>query len=327
MSFTSFSFFCFLAAVIFIYYIVPKKLQWAVLLVASYAFYLYSGVDTAFYMVGTTLFTYFAALLMQSMRNKNREKIDALGRKISVEEKGKMKKAVAKKIYTVQFITVLVNLVALATLKYISLFIGAANEMFSLFKWDASIPLVNLMVPLGLSYYTFNSIGYLIDIGRGKYSAERNLGKFALFVSFFPSVVQGPLNRFGDVGVQLCEPHKLAYDNLKNGALLILWGLFKKLVIADRVSAIAVTVFGGGLTEYTGSQILVGVVAYSFQIYGDFSGGTDIARGAAQMLDINLPMNFERPFFSTSLGDFWKRWHMSLGAWMREYVFYPIMLA
>lgn len=326
MPFTSFRFFFFLAAVIVAYYIVPKKFQWAILLAASYAFYLYSGVDTVFFMVGTTLFTYLSALLMQSMRNKNQKKIDALGKDITVEQKRDMKKAVAKKIHTVQVLTVLVNLATLASLKYLNLFIGAANDMFTLFRWDASMPFVNLIVPLGLSYYTFNSIGYLIDIGRGKYPAEKHLGKFALFVSFFPSVVQGPLNRFGDVGVQLKEPHKLEYDNLKNGALLILWGLFKKLVIADRVSAISGTVFAPGFTDYNGSEILFGVIAYSFQIYGDFSGGTDITRGAAQMMGIELPMNFERPFFSISLADFWRRWHMSLGAWMREYVFYPVML-
>ena len=326
MPFTSFRFFFFLAAVIFVYYIVPKRFQWAVLLVSSYAFYLYSGIENVFFIIATTLFTYCSGLFMQSMRNKNQKKIDSMGEELTVDKKREMKKAVAKKIHTVQVITVLVNLGTLASLKYLNLFIGSANDMFTLFRWDASIPFVNLIVPLGLSYYTFNSIGYLIDIGRGKYAAERHLGKFALFVSFFPSVVQGPLNRFGDVGVQLKEPHKLEYDNLKNGALLILWGLFKKLVIADRVSAIAGTIFAPGFTDYNGSQILFGVLAYSFQIYGDFSGGTDITRGAAQMMGINLPMNFERPFFSTSLGDFWKRWHMSLGAWMREYVFYPVML-
>ncbi len=326
MPFTSFRFFFFLAFVIAIYYIVPKKIQWAVLLAASYAFYTYSGIENAIYIVGTTVFTYCAALFMQSLRNKNQKKIDELGEELTVDKKRELKKKVAKKIHTIQVITVLINLGTLACLKYLDLFIGVANDMFTLFKWDASIPFVNLMVPLGLSYYTFNSIGYLIDIGRGKYAAEKHLGKFALFVSFFPSVVQGPLNRYGDVGVQLKEHHKLDYNNLKNGALLILWGLFKKLVIADRVSAIASAIFSTPLDEYNGSYVLFGVVAYSFQIYGDFSGGTDITRGAAQMMGINLPMNFERPFFSVSLADFWRRWHMSLGAWMREYVFYPVML-
>lgn len=328
MPFTSFRFLFFLAAVIFFYYIVPKKFQWAVLLVASYAFYLYSGIENVFFIIGTTLFTYFSALLMQKMRDKNQKNIDALGKDITLEQKREMKKAVAKKIHTVQVLTVLVNLGVLACLKYLNLFIGSANDLFTLFRWDASIPFVNLIVPLGLSYYTFNSIGYLIDIGRGKYAAERHIGKFALFVSFFPAIVQGPLNRFGDVGVQLKETHDFKYENLRDGALLILWGLFKKLVIADRVGAISATIFSDVFvaSEYSGSHILFGVIAYSFQIYGDFSGGTDITRGAAQMMGINLPMNFERPFFSTSLADFWRRWHMSLGAWMREYVFYPVML-
>ncbi len=326
MPFTSFRFFFFLAAVIFVYYVVPKRFQWFVLLVSSYAFYLYSGVENLFFIGATTVFTYCSGLFMQHLRNKNQKKIDAMGEELTVDKKRELKKEVSKKIHTVQVVTVLVNLATLASLKYLNLFIGGVNDLFMLFRWDASMPFVNLYVPLGLSYYTFNSIGYLIDIGRGKYAAERHFGKFALFVSFFPSVVQGPLNRFGDVGVQLKETHKLEYDNLKNGALLILWGLFKKLVIADRVAAIARTVFAVGFTEYTGSHILFGVIAYSFQIYGDFSGGTDITRGTAQMMGINLPMNFERPFFSTSLADFWRRWHMSLGAWMREYVFYPVML-
>ncbi len=326
MPFTSFRFFIFLGMVVFVYYIVPKRIQWAVLLAASYMFYIYSGVEQLAYIIGTTIFTYLSARFMQFLRDKNQKKIASMGDNITTEQKRELKKEVARKIHVIQVLTVLVNLISLASLKYLNLFIGTANDMFTLFKWDASIPFVNLIVPLGLSYYTFNSIGYLIDIGRGKYAAEKHIGKFALFVSFFPSVVQGPLNRFGDVGVQLGKPHKLEYDNLKYGAELILWGLFKKLVIADRVAAIAGTVFSEGFTDYNGSHIFFGVLAYSFQIYGDFSGGTDITRGAAQMLGIELPMNFERPFFSISLADFWRRWHMSLGAWMREYVFYPVML-
>lgn len=326
MSFTSFTFLGFLVAVVFVYYIVPKKYQWAVLLAASYGFYIFSGLKQVLFIMATTLFTYGSGLLMQNMRNKTQKYIDSLGEDVSKDEKREIKKVSAKKIHTVQVLTVLVNLLVLASLKYLNLAIGGLNDLFTLFKWDASLPLMNIIVPLGLSYYTFNSIGYLIDIGRGKYAAERHLGKFALFVSFFPSIVQGPLNRFGDVGKQLQEEHKFEYDNIKFGAQLILWGLFKKLVIADRVAAITSIIFAPGYTGYTGSHIFFGVLAYSFQIYGDFSGGTDIARGVAQMLGINLPMNFERPFFANSMADFWRRWHMSLGAWMREYVFYPIML-
>ncbi len=327
MALNSLSFIAFLAVVVLVYYLVPKKFQWAVLLIASYGFYISSGIDNLIYIIGTTLFTYFSGLWMQSLRNKNQRHLESLGPDVTKEEKRELKKVVNKKVHTIQVITVLVNLGVLAFLKVFNSSTGNLNHIFSLFHWDSAEPLVNIIVPLGLSYYTFNSIGYLVDVGRGKHPAERHIGKFALFVSFFPSIIQGPLFRYNDVGYQLQTPHKFEYNNIKYGAQLILWGMFKKLVIADRVAAIASTVFSSDFTNYNGSQVFIGVLAYSFQIYGDFSGGTDITRGAAQMLGIDLPVNFERPFFATSMANFWQRWHMSLGAWMREFVFYPVMLS
>ena len=215
MAFVTFRFLVFLLCVVVAYYLVSKKYQWFVLLSASYVFYLFSGVEQVFFIMATTLFTYGAGRFMQNMRDKNQKHIQSLGENITKEEARELKKAVAKKIHTVQVITVLVNLLVLASLKYLNLLIGSVNDLFALFKWDASMPFVNLLVPLGLSYYTFNSIGYLIDIGRGKYPAEKHIGKFALFVSFFPSIVQGPLCRFADVGVQLKEHHKFDYNNIK----------------------------------------------------------------------------------------------------------------
>ena len=326
MALNSLTFLFFLAAVVAVYYIVPKKYQWVVLLVASYGFYLSSGLKHVVYIIGTTLFTYFCSHWMQKLRDKQNEEIKALGDTISREEKTAMKKDGAAKIRRIQFFAVLANLFVLAAVKYTGLAISKVNGLFNLLNWEASIPVFKILVPLGLSYYTFNSIGYLIDVGRGKLKAEPNLGKFALFASFFPSIVQGPLFRYGDVGVQLQQEHKFDYDNVKFGAQLILWGFFKKLVIADRISAIPGTIFNPSFTDYTGSEIFFAVVAYSFYIYCDFSGGTDITRGAARMLGIELPLNFNQPFFANSMADFWRRWHMSLGAWMREYVFYPIML-
>lgn len=326
MAFNSFVFLVFLAVVLLLYYILPKKIRWLILLIASYTFYLYSGVEHVFYILGTTLLTYLAARLMQRIRERTQQKIDARGKEITREEKAALKKSSQRKVRLLQVASVLINLGVLAYVKYLNFFIGNLNELFTLFRWDVSMPLINIIVPLGLSYYTFNSIGYLVDVGRGKYAAERHLGKFALFVSFFPSIVQGPLCRYGDVGTQLRQEHKFEYNNLKYGAQLMLWGFFKKLVIADRLAAVTATIFSPSFADYSGSEIFFGVLAYSFQIYGDFSGGTDITRGVAQMFGINLPVNFARPFFATSMADFWRRWHMSLGAWMREYVFYPIML-
>lgn len=326
MALNSVTFLTFLAIVIFVYYIVPKRFQWFVLLVASYGFYLSSGIPQVAYIISSTLFTYGAGRWMQKIRNDFQNKLTTLGNEATKEQKQEMKKGVTRRIRTIQVLTVLVCLGVLAYVKYLNFFIGNLNDLFGFFKWDVKMPLVNVLVPLGLSYYTFNSIGYIIDIGRGKQEAEKHLGKYALFVSFFPSIVQGPLNRFCDLGEQLKQPHKISYENLKYGAQLILFGLFKKMVIADRVSAITMNVFVPSTSAYNGGQILFGVLAYSLQIYCDFSGGTDITRGAAQMMGIDLPLNFERPFFATSMADFWRRWHMSLGAWMREYVFYPVML-
>ncbi len=327
MALNSLGFLAFLALVVFVYYIVPKKIQWLVLLIASYGFYLSSGLEHVIYIIGTTLFTFGAGHWMQAIRNKNQKHIAELGDDITKEQKIAMKKKTAKRIHAVQVFTVLVNLGVLAYVKFLNFFISNINDIFQVFKYDVSIPFINILVPLGISYYTFNSIGYLIDVGRGKLAAERHLGHFALFVSFFPSIVQGPLNRYGDLATQFKAPHALRYENLKYGAQLILWGLFKKMVIADRVAVLSSTIFSADFGYYHGGHIVLAVLAYSLQIYCDFSGGVDITRGAARMLDIELPLNFERPFFATSMADFWRRWHMSLGAWMREYVFYPIMLS
>ncbi|MBQ4128680.1 MAG: MBOAT family protein [Ruminococcus sp.] len=328
MALNSLAFVAFLAIVLVVYYIVPKKFQWVVLLVASYGFYVTSGLKNLVFIISTTIFTYLAGLWMQSIRDKQQNYVKSLGDGVTKEEKREYKKIANKKIHTVQVLAVLVNLGVLILLKCHGFIFDNIDKVFTLFKWDISDPLVNIIVPLGLSYYTFNSIGYLIDISRGKHAAERNIGKFALFVSFFPSIVQGPLFRYCDVGVQLTKEHKLDYTNIKYGAQLILWGFFKKLVIADRVAPITAHIFSPEFvaTDYNGSQVFFGVLAYSFQIYCDFSGGTDITRGAAQMMGIDLPVNFERPFFATSMANFWQRWHMSLGAWMREFVFYPVML-
>lgn len=327
MALTSFNFLLFFFGVLVLYYLIPRKYQWFLLLAASYCFYLFSGVGQILYILGTTAVSYGSARLMQKHRDACQDQIDALGSDITKEQKKQLKKQAAGRIHTIQVVTVLINLAVLAYVKYLNFFIGNLNSLFSLFAWDASIPLTNILAPLGISYYTFNSIGYLIDVGRGRYRAETHLGKFALFVSFFPSIVQGPLNRYSDLGMQLQQPHELNYDNLKFGAQLMLWGFFKKLVIADQIASIAGTIFSPDYHVAKGAEVFLGVIAYSFQIYGDFSGGVDITRGAAQMLGIILPNNFQRPFFATSMADFWRRWHMSLGNWMKEYVFFPVMVS
>lgn len=327
MAFTSFSFLIFILTVTVLYYFVPKKFQWCLLLAASYAFYLFSGVKQLFFILATTVITYLSGRIMQKLRDNYKSALAALPEDTSKEDKRKMKKAANEKIHKVQVATIIVDLGILAVVKYLNFAIANVNSLFTLFKYDASLPLLNIIVPLGISFYTFQSMGYIIDIGRGKYEAEKNFGKLALFVSFFPSIVQGPISRFDDVGKQLQQEHSFSFDNLVMGAELILWGFFKKLVIADRIAPVVSTVFAPGFRQYSGTQLFFGMLAYAVQIYCDFSGGIDIARGAAQILGIIIPDNFQRPYFSTSVSDYWRRWHITLGAWMRDYVFYSIMLS
>ena len=323
MSLTSFNFLVFLAITVVLYYIVPKRFQWLLLLIASYAFYLFSSVKAVFFILATTVISYAAGRVMQGIRDDYKKQIPNL----SKEEKRAAKKTTGDKIHRIQVLAIILDLGILIVVKYLNFLTSNLNSMFSLFHFDAKIPLVNMIVPLGISFYTFQSMGYLLDIGRGKYEAEKHFGKFALFVSFFPSIVQGPINRYNDAGYQLREPHAFSYDNLTYGSQLILWGFFKKLVIADRISTIVSTIFSATAGKYSGSVFFFGMIAYSIHIYCDFSGGIDITRGAAQLLGVDLPQNFQRPYFSTSVAEYWRRWHITLGAWMRDYVFYPIMLS
>ncbi len=327
MSFTSLAFLLCLLGLTLIYYLVPKKAQWVILLIASYAFYIFSGAKAVVYLVGVTAIGYVAGLIMQKMRDGYKKEIAALGEDADKQLKREIKKKGTEKIKKVQALFVVICLAILIFVKYINDGISNLNEIFSLFRYDKNIPYLNLLVPLGISFFTFASLGYIVDIGRGKYDAEKNFFKYALFISFFPSIVQGPINRFDDVGKQLQQEHKFDYDNFVFGAELILWGFFKKLVIADRVAPIVTTVFSADYLNYSGTEYLFAIVAYGAQIYGDFSGGIDIARGAAQILGIEMPDNFSRPYFSTSLADFWRRWHITLGGFMRDYVFYSIMLS
>ncbi len=328
MAYTSLGFLAFLGLVISVYYLVPKKYQWIVLLTASYTFYLFSGVKQLAFILGTTVVTYVSALLMQKKRDAYKAELAAIGPGITREEKQELKKKVGNKIRVIQFASAIAVLLVLAVVKYLNFAIENMNSLFTFFNFDAYLsPIEKMIVPLGISFYSFQAIGYLIDIGRGRYEAEKHFGRLALFLSFFPTIVQGPINRYGDLGEQFKKEHSFDYENLKFGAQLMLWGFFKKMVIADRAAPVVSAIFSENYADYNGSVYFFGMLMYALQIYGDFSGGIDIARGAAQMLGFNLPQNFERPYFSTSVADYWRRWHATLGAWMREYVFYPVMLS
>ena len=298
-----------------VYHILPRRVRWLVLLAASYGFYASRSLSSLPFILVTTLSTWLGALRIDRLAADAKARIKAEKSTLSSEEKKQLKARVRSRERVWLYAVLVLNFALLAVLKY-------TDDVLSLAGRSA----LGLLLPLGISFYTFQSMGYLIDVYNGKYAAERSLPRFALFVSFFPQLIQGPIGRYDQLGPQLREPHDFDYDSMVRGLMLMLWGLFKKLVIADRALPLVNTVFSAPAGEYGGALSVVAVLFYAVQQYCDFSGGIDLVTGIAQLFGIRLAPNFKRPYFSVSLADFWRRWHISLGAWMRDYVFYPFAL-
>ena len=322
MLFTSFTFFIFLAVVLVLYYAIPKKFRWIILLLGSYFFYIYFSWKFLFFILFTTITTYFGARYITKVNARERQHL-ADNPEISPEDKAAMKAKNKNNRKTALVLTILSNVLVLFLLKYLNFFIENLNGIFSWFSTDLSISTLSIILPLGISFYTFIALGYLIDVYWGKHDSEKNIFKFALFLSFFPQILQGPISRHSETGAQLVEGHKFDYQNFVYGVQRILWGLFKKLVIADYLAGPVESMFGG-YESMNGLQVSFGVVAYFIQDYADFSGCMDIALGVAQCMGVKLPENFRRPYFAITIEEYWRRWHITLGSWFKDYIFYPL---
>jgi len=308
MPFTSISFLGFVAASLIAYYLMPQRFKWMALLVASYAFYMAGGWRTVFYILFTTVVTYSAGMAL-----------GGLNAKLSGLPKGSLDNVRIKKLKKlVAAVALLLSFGLLFIFRYWNFTVAAftSSDRF----------ILNLIVPLGVSFYIFQSVGYVIDVYRGKHPPERNPAKYALFVSFFPQIIQGPIGRFHHLAPQLTAGAALDWTNIKYGIQLAIWGYFKKLVIADR-AGIAVNEIFDNIGAQGGTVTAFAVFLYSIQLYCDFSGGIDITRGVAKMLGIEMAENFRRPLFATSLADFWRRWHITLGAWLKDYLFFSLALS
>ena len=312
MSITSFYFLLFYALVLLIYYIVPKKGQWVILLLASILYYLFS--DNGF-----LIFYPLAAVLVCHAGIRRmvwiREHADAL------KERGKSPERMRR---AALIGVIVVNVGALFLLKYINFGINTVNGIASLFREGEPLHGLNWLVPLGISYYSLTLIGYVVDVYFEIAEPLKNPGRLALYGMFFPCMLSGPILRFREDGEQFFEPHPFDYVQVTRGMQRMLWGFFKVLVISERMGLIVDTVYGN-YTQYPGLYIWIGTVAFAFQLYTNFSGGMDISLGIAQTFGLKLPENFERPFFSKTISEYWRRWHITLGVWMKEYVFYPIL--
>lgn len=327
MSFTAIAFFIFLVTGLVLYYIVPKKARWCVLLILSYYYYMSFSVKTVVFLVFTTLVTYAGGRLLEKINTAGSEYLAANKGQLDRETKKAYKEKVKKKKRLVVACILVLAFGLLAVVKYTSFAIQNLNSLFASLGADALVlPVPAIILPLGISFYTFQSASYVIDIYNNKYPAEKNVFKYALFVSFFPQLLQGPIGRFDRLSGQLFGGNKFNLVNLQFGAQRILWGMLKKMVLADRVAGFVSEVFGN-YTVYGGVYNIIAVLLYCVQLYADFSGGVDIVIGVAECFGIKMDENFRQPFFSKSVGEFWRRWHITLGAWMKDYIFYPFSLS
>lgn len=295
MLFHSYAYSALLVATILLCLVVPARLRWTILLAASAAFYVAWNPAYLGLLLITSASCHFVALHIESLQQRSFARLAWL---LSV---------------------VTLNLAILFLFKYFGLFAASSNQLLG-----SSLPTeLGLLLPVGISFYTFQAIGYTVDVYQRKVTAESNLFRSVLFISFFPQLVAGPIERAGRLLPNLRKPIFFRWRNIRLGSWLILWGLFKKVVIADRLSLL-VDVAYDSPDAANGAMLLVATYAFAFQIYCDFSGYSDMAIGSARLFGIDLMANFRNPYFATSLRDFWSRWHISLSTWFRDYVYIPL---
>ena len=298
MTLNSMQYLLFFPLTVALYYITPGRLRWLVLLMASYFFYACWNVELIIWLAIITIVSYGAALLIE-----------------------KKKKPASKK--SVLVVSVLGILSILFVFKYLNFTLEQISSLNRIAGMNIHFEKVKWALPVGISFYSFMALGYLFDVYREKIRVTKHPGKYALFLSFFPHIAQGPIDRAALLLPQFDAVHKFDYELVKRGLLLILWGAFKKMVIADRLAMLADTVFNN-VSAYSGQAFWIASVFYTFQIYCDFSGYTDMALGSANVMGFHLYPNFKFPYLATSVTDFWRRWHISLTSWFRDYIYIPL---
>lgn len=306
MLFNSTQFLIFFPIVTIAYFLIPHRIRYIWLLLASYYFYMCWNPKYALLIATSTVITWLSGLLIDRTN------------KSTADLKNKIFK---KKLWVgLSFAS---NLAILFFFKYFDFALRNLNAVLAQFNFELIQPGFDVILPVGISFYTFQALSYTMDVYRGEIYAEKNILKYALFVSFFPQLVAGPIERSKNLLKQFNEEHCFDYDRVKNGLLLMLWGFFMKLVIADRVALLVDQVYNNW-EQYAGFEIVVATVFFAVQIYCDFGSYSNIAIGAAQVMGFTLMENFRQPYFATSVADFWRRWHISLTSWFRDYLYIPL---
>lgn len=323
MLFTDASFIIGLVLLCIVYFLLPKKYRWMLLLCASLLFYACSGIGYLLYIGATTVSTYFTAVTLDKMAAARKDTLAAHKSDWSRDEKKAFKEAANKKRFRLLVLCLVLNFGILAVIKYGAFTMRNLNSLISLFGKENALPVPNFLLPMGISFYTFQTMGYAIDVYREKYAAERNPARLGLFVSFFPQLIQGPISRYDELSKGLFAGNGFDPQRVMFGTQRILWGYYKKMVLADRILP-AVTTLIGDPGQYSGAYAFLGVLYYTLELYADFTGGIDITIGIGQVLGIPIAENFNKPFFSKNITEYWQRWHITLNTWFKDYLFYPI---
>lgn len=316
MSFISVPFLLFFGAVSLAYYLLPRRWQWGVLLAGSVIFYLTADLRYGIFLTVCTVSGYLAVCRMDDRLRK----LDAYLREkpLTREEKKAARGSVKGKNRVTLAVCLVLNFAMLFVCK--ALLLPAVRTAAE----GTVLSFLSLGLPLGISFYLFQTMGYCIDVYRGKAKAQRNFLKFALFTTYFPYLIQGPISAYGKLEGQLYASHDFDGKQWSFGVQRMLWGYFKKLVIADRIAPLIASLRA---PELGGMGFSLLTLSYAVQIYGDFTGGIDMTIGMSESLGICLPENFIRPYFSKNIAEYWRRWHISLGEWMKDYIFYPISVS
>ncbi len=305
MIFNSYNFIIFFPIVTLIYYLFPHKIKKIWLLIASYYFYMCWNPKYVLILLFSTIITYICGLLIAKSDNINDKK----------------KRAKEKKIIVTLGCILILNI--LLIFKYYKFITQNISIILNKLNFRLVNSPIDLLLPVGISFFTFQSIGYIIDVYRGEIKAEKNFFRYALFISFFPQLVAGPIERSKNLLQQINEKQSFDFERVKDGMLLMIWGFFQKIVIADRVSVVVDTVFNN-FPKFKGLYIVIGAILFGIQIYCDFSGYSMIAIGASKILGFNIMENFNSPYLAMSISEFWKRWHISLTTWFRDYLYIPL---
>ncbi|MCI8550416.1 MAG: MBOAT family protein [Lachnospiraceae bacterium] len=306
MLFNSIDFLIFFPIVILVYFIIPIKIKHIWLLAASYYFYMCWNAKYILLLFTSTVVTYISGLMIEKIKHSA----------YKIDRQLKLKKLVVAGSF-------LINLGILFWFKYINFVLNSLTRIFAGIHVQLNLPVFDILLPVGISFYTFQALSYTMDVYRDDIYAEKNFFRYALFVSFFPQLVAGPIERSKNLLKQLAVPSKFNFEEAREGLLLMLWGFFLKIVMADRIAIFVDTVYGN-YTTYPGAYLILATVLFAVQIYCDFSGYSTIAMGAAKILGISLMENFEAPYFSTSVADFWRKWHISLTSWFKDYLYIPL---